>query len=103
MFLARVTGHVISSHKVPSMKGQKLITVEPLRIDPSDKRSLIGVGRTFVCVDPVGAGEGQIVLIVQGSSARMMDETSKLPVDAAVIGLVNGVSAFGSEIYRAEG
>jgi ethanolamine utilization protein EutN len=51
-----------------------------------------------VCVDLVGAGEGETVLIVQGSSARLTEETAKLPVDAAIIGIVNQVSAFGKEI-----
>ena len=38
-------------------------------------------GRTFVAVDTVGAGEGEFVLIVQGSSARLTPETKNLPVD----------------------
>jgi len=98
MFLAKVTGSVVSTHKVKSLVGQKLLTVEPLRIDPQTKADLVGVGRTFVCVDLVGVGEGEIVLIVQGSSARLTEETAKMPVDAAIIGLVNQVSAFGNEI-----
>jgi ethanolamine utilization protein EutN len=98
MFLAKVTGSVVSTHKVPSMVGHKLLTVEPLRIDPQTHASLVSVGRTFVAVDLVGVGEGQIVLIVQGSSARLTEETAKLPVDAAIIGLVNHVNAYGREI-----
>ena len=100
MFLARVTGNVVSTHKVASMVGQKLLTVEPLRIDPAKQDALIGTGRTFVAVDLVGVGEGELVLIVQGSSARMAEELAKLPVDTAIIGLVNQVSAFGKEIFR---
>lgn len=80
------------------MKGQKLLTVEPLRIDPETRDRLIGTGRTFVAVDLIGVGSDELVLIVQGSSARMTDETGKLPVDAAIIGLVNGLSAYGHEI-----
>jgi ethanolamine utilization protein EutN len=98
MFLAKVTGNVVATHKVKSLTGHKLLTVEPLRIDPQTQDKLIGVGRTFVCVDLVGAGEGETVLIVQGSSARLTEETAKLPVDAAIIGIVNQVSAFGKEI-----
>lgn len=101
MFLARVTGNVVSTHKVESLVGCKLLTVEPLRVDPQRHDSLIGVGRTFVAVDLLGVGEGETVLIVQGSSARMTDETAKLPVDTAIVGLVNQVSAYGNEIYSA--
>jgi len=41
---------------------------------------------------PVGAGEGEMVLIVQGSSARMTPETEKLPVDCTIIGIVDSVN-----------
>jgi len=102
VFLAKVTGSVVSTHKVASLVGQKLLTVEPLRVDPQTQDKLIGVGRTFVCVDLVGAGEGQTVLIVQGSSARLTEETAKLPVDAAIIGLVNQVSAYGKTVFAPE-
>ena len=34
MFLARVTGSVVATQKVETMTGQKLLTVEPLRVDP---------------------------------------------------------------------
>lgn len=103
MFLARVTGNVVSTHKVRSMVGYKLLTVEPLRIDPDRHAALHPLGRTFVAVDLLGVGEGQVVLIVQGSSARQTEETAKLPVDAAIIGLVNEVSAYGNAVYRAGG
>lgn len=103
MFVARVTGNVVSTLKVASMKGRKLLTVEPLRIDPESKSRLIGTGRTFVAVDLVGVGADELVLIVQGSSARMTDETLKLPVDAAIIGLVNGLSAYGHDIVKPQG
>lgn len=101
MFLARVTGSVVSTHKVESMVGYKLLTVEPLRIDPQTQTALAPTGRTFVAVDLLGVGAGEIVLIVQGSSARMTDETKQLPIDTAVIGLVNQVTAYGNDVYNA--
>jgi ethanolamine utilization protein EutN len=101
MFLARVTGSVVSTQKVKSMVGHKLLTVEPYRVDPDSKRGLISTGRTFVCVDTVGAGEGEMVLIVQGSSARLTPETEKLPVDAAIIGIVDTVNIDNQTIFSA--
>lgn len=103
MFLAKVTGSVVSTQKVGTMTGHKLLTVEPLRVDPANNDKLVGVGRTFVVVDSLGAGLGETVLIVQGSSARMMPETEKLPVDAAIIGIVNTVSVLGKTLYSANG
>lgn len=101
MFLARVNGSVVSSHKVESMTGRKLLTVEPLRVDPAKRDRLIGTGRTFVCVDTVGAGFDELVLIVQGSSARLTPETEKLPVDATIIGIVDTVNVENNTIFDA--
>src|ERR1700722_19788408 len=101
MFLARVTGLVVASHKVPSMTGRKLLTVEPLRVEPQGRDRLVGTGRTFVVVDTVGAGQGEMVLIVQGSSARLTPETEKLPVDATIIGIVDTVNVEGRTVFSA--
>jgi ethanolamine utilization protein EutN len=84
------------------MTGRKLLTVEPLRVDPAKLDRLIGTGRTFVCVDTVGAGHGEMVLIVQGSSARLTPDTEKLPVDAAIIGIVDTVNVENQTIFDAK-
>src|ERR1700676_824198 len=101
MFLAKVTGSVVATQKVASMTGQKLLTVEPLRVDPVARDRLVATGRTFVVVDTVGAGQGETVLIVQGSSARMTPETEKLPVDATIIGIVDTVNLQNKTIFSA--
>ena len=102
MFLAKVTGSVVATQKVASMIGRKLLTVEPLRVDPAKRDQLIGTGRTFICVDTVGAGLGEMVLIVQGSSARLTPETEKLPVDATIIGIVDTVHVENKTIFDAK-
>src|SRR6202011_5477455 len=101
MFLARVTGSVVATQKVASMIGRKLLTVEPLRVDPASRDRLVTTGRTFVVVDTVGAGQGEMVLIVQGSSARLTPETEKLPVDATIIGIVDTVNVENHTIFSA--
>ena len=103
MFVAKVTGSVVATQKVASMVGHKLLTVEPMRVDPANRGKLIGTGRTFVCVDTVGAGLGEMVLIVQGSSARLTPETEKLPVDATIIGIVDTVNVENKMIFSASG
>ncbi|MEX2285912.1 MAG: EutN/CcmL family microcompartment protein [Planctomycetaceae bacterium] len=102
MFLARITGSLVASQKVESMIGQKLLIVEPLRVNEDDQGELVPTGRTFVVVDTVGAGEGEIVLCVQGSSARFTPETKQLPVDAAIVGIVDRVQV-GSKSLLASG
>jgi len=101
MFLARITGSVVATQKVKSMIGQKLLVVEPVRVDEADQRELKPTGRTFVVVDTVGAGEGELVLCVQGSSARFTDQTKTLPVDAAVIGIVDQVHVGSNSVFNA--
>jgi ethanolamine utilization protein EutN len=101
MFVAKVTGSVVSTQKVRSMTGHKLLIVEPLRVDPQTRDKLIGTGRSFVVVDTVGAGLGEMVLIVQGSSARLTPETEKLPVDAAIIGIVDTVNVENKTVFSA--
>ena len=101
MFLARVTGSVVATQKVATMTGHKLLTVEPLRVDPTNRDRLVSTGRTFVVVDTLGAGQGEMVLIVQGSSARLTPETEKLPIDATIIGIVDTVNVENQMIYSA--
>src|SRR5262249_32873273 len=101
MFLAKVTRSVIATHKVAPMTGRSRRRAEPLRVDPAGRDRLIGTGRTFVCVDTVGAGQDEMVLIVQGSSARLTPETEKLPVDATIIGIVDTVNVENKTIFSA--
>jgi len=91
MFIAKVTGSIVATQKSEAMVGSKLLVVEPYRLDPTERRSLVTTGRTFVAIDTVGAGEGEYVLITQGSSARMTPETKNLPIDTVIVGIVDQV------------
>jgi ethanolamine utilization protein EutN len=99
MFVAKVTGSIVSTQKVDSMKGCKLLIVEPFRVDPQSRSSLISTGRSFVAVDMLGSGVGDMVLISQGSSARFTPETSKLPIDCVIIGIVDNVHVEKNCVY----
>ena len=100
MFVAKVTGSMVSTQKVGSMVGRKLLVVEPYRLDPKDRQTLLTTGRSLVAVDTVGAGEGELVLITQGSSARLTPETKNLPVDTVIIGIVDTVHVDHSCVYK---
>ena len=102
MFVAKVTGAVVATQKVDSMVGHKLLVVEPYRLDPDSRRSLKTTGRTFVAVDTVGAGEGEFVLITQGSSARLTPETKNLPIDTVIVGIVDKVHVDQQCVYQRE-
>ena len=100
MFLAQVTGHVVATQKVASMVGRKLLVVEPLRLDETARDRLKGTGRTMVVVDSLGTGIGQVVLVCQGSSARLTPETGNLPIDAVVIGIVDSVGIGDGTVFQ---
>ena len=94
MIIARILGTVVSTQKDERLEGKKLLIVKPINLDGSDQSGYL------VSVDTVGAGTGDYVLIVQGSSARMTPETKPLPVDAAIIGIVDTVHVASDCVYR---
>ena len=91
MRIATVTGVVTATVKDVQLVGHKLLVVEPYRLEPDGRQNLVTTGRTFIAVDTVGAGQGEMVLITQGSSARLTPETKNLPVDTVIIGIVDQV------------
>ena len=99
MFIARVTGSVVSTQKVEKMTGHKLLVVEPYRLEGKKRDTLVTTGRTFIAVDTLGAGENDYVLITQGSSARLTPETKELPIDAVIIGIVDTVHIDKLNVY----
>ena len=107
MFLARVTGNVVATQKDKTLNGQKLLVVEPLNVkydEASQKPASLGnTGRAIVAIDVVGAGDGQLVLVVQGSSARMTDVTKNLPADAVIVGIVDSAEYAGKTFFSAQG
>jgi ethanolamine utilization protein EutN len=106
MFLARVTGTVVATQKDKTLNGQKLAVVEPLNVKYDEQTrkpaSLGNTGRAIVAIDAVGAGEGQLVLIVQGSSARMTEVTKNLPADAVIVGIVDSAEFAGKTFYQSK-
>lgn len=84
MFLAKVIGNVVSTHKDPKLHGMKLLVVQPF--DPQDNSTQT----SLVAVDTIGAGNEEIVLVVRGSSARR-NISNEAPVDAAIVGIVDSM------------
>jgi len=103
MFVGKVTGALVSTQKVDSMVGRKLLVVEPYRVDAETRATMKTTGRTFVAVDTVGAGEGEYVLVTLGSSARLTPDTKTLPVDAVIIGIIDTVHVDHRCVYAKEG
>ena len=72
------------------------------RLDPGTRNSLATSGRMLVAVDTVGAGLGEMVLITQGSSARLTPQTKTLPVDTVIIGILDTVHVAQTCVYNKE-
>ncbi len=99
MFLAEVIGQVVATRKDDSMKGRKLLLLRPMLVDESDPARFRPGSNTIVSVDTVGAGEGDLVMFCQGSSARQAEGMKTLPVDAAVVAIVDSVDVLGKRIH----
>jgi microcompartment protein CcmK/EutM len=85
MLLARIVGTVVATRKDPRLVGSKLLLARA--VDPKGKAE----GNYLVATDTVDAGVGDTVLIVSGSSARLAVGMKDVPVDAAVVGIVDAV------------
>ena len=100
MFLAKVEGSVVATKKDANMTGRKLLLIRPQLVDDKDPTRFKAGSNTLVAVDSVGAGEGELVLFCQGSSARLAGGLKDAPVDAVIIGIVDVVDVMGKPIYN---
>lgn len=82
------------------MNGQKLLVVRPVTAENAEAKELKTSSTTLVATDSLGAGVGELVLVVQGSSARLAAKDKDTPVDAVVIGIVDTVDLGGREIFK---
>jgi len=102
MYLGKVIGSIVSTKKDESMRGRKLLLVRPMLVDPEDPSKFKPGSNTIVAIDTLGAGEGELVMFAQGSSARQAEGLKLLPVDAAIVGLIDTVSIGGKKTYEAK-
>ena len=102
MFLAKVEGSVVATKKDEAMNGRKLLLLRPMLVDDLDPSKFKPGKNTVVAVDSVGAGEGEMVMFCQGSSARLAPNLKNCPVDAVIIGIVDSVDVLGRQIYDAK-
>ena len=84
------------------MTGRKLLMVRPMLADPENPSQFKPGNNTIVAIDTLGAGEGELVMFAQGSSARQADGLKSVPVDAAIVGIVDTVSILGKKTYEAK-
>lgn len=88
MKLCRVKGTVVATAKHPAYEGLKLLVVQPQDESGADQ------GRSFLAVDRVQAGEGDLVLVnSEGNGARQLFGKDVLPIRSLIVGIVDQVDA----------
>ncbi len=85
MYLGRVIGTVVATQKIEGTEGFKFMVVQPL---DHDQKS---TGAPIVAVDTVRAGPGELVYLTHAREAAQACEPWFVPVDAAIIGIVDSV------------
>ncbi|MCL2563031.1 MAG: EutN/CcmL family microcompartment protein [Oscillospiraceae bacterium] len=94
MQICRVVGTVVSTTKAEKLSGLKLLLVRPIDMDTMEEK-----GPLTVSIDTVGAGEGEVVMIVGGSSSRQTAATDGTPVDNAIVAIIDHIDAGHKRIY----
>jgi len=95
MILAKVIGTIVASKKAEKLNGIKFLLLE--KIDPL---TLKGKNDFVVSADSVGAGIGEIVFYVSGSSARFTKITEGKPTDSTIIAIVDYIEINGNYTYK---
>ena len=84
---------MVSTQKDEGLQAYKLLLVQAVGLDMEPKPTY------QVAVDTVGVGDGEFVVTVAGSSARLTTRTKDKPVDAAIVAVVDSVSVEGRRVY----
>ena len=95
MNLGIVKGTVVSTNKAEKLYGLKLLIVKPIDIETWQEK-----GSRVVAIDAVGAGEGEVVMTVGGSSSRQTNITENKPVDQSIIAIIDHVDVNGKRIFE---
>jgi ethanolamine utilization protein EutN len=95
MLVAKVIGSAVASLKLDALQSSKLLLVCPTDLAGNP------AGNPFLAVDLVGAGEGELVMVSQGSSARVAcGNPDRSPSDAAIVGILDSLRSNGETVFR---
>mgnify|MGYP004592659941 FL=1 len=95
MQIARVKGTVVSTNKSDKLTGLKLQIVKPIDIETFEEK-----GSLIVAIDAVGAGEGEVVMCVGGSSSRQTAISDGKPVDQSIVAIIDSVDVDGKREFE---
>ncbi len=93
MLMGRIVGTVVATRKDRELEGLRFMVVQVCDFKG------VATGQTVIAADAVGAGEGEVVLFAQGSSARQTVLTHQRPCDATIMAIVDEIEVGGEKIY----
>lgn len=94
MKIAKVVGVSICTVKEPRLENSKLLLVSN-----TDQTGKV-IGEPYIAQDVVGAGLGELVVVVEGSSARIAAWDINAPVDAVIVGILNSIQFDGQTTFK---
>lgn len=84
MFLGKIVGKVICTQKDESLKGLKLLIVQPMKDEETPKGNLI------VAIDTIkSSGEGDFVYLAKSNEASMPLAKELVAADAGIVGIID--------------
>ncbi|NOR87718.1 MAG: ethanolamine utilization protein EutN [Bacteroidales bacterium] len=86
MKLGKIIGRVVSTQKVASFEGLKLVLLQPIN------EKLKNIGDAIVAVDTLSADIGQIIYYETSKEASRVIEKEMNPCDAAIMGIVDDIN-----------
>lgn len=93
MKIGRVHGTVVSTISHPVYGGRRLLMVDLLDADGAD------TGDYLICVDAVGAGAGETVLVLdEGNGARQVVAAPDAPIRAVIVGILDELTVDGASV-----
>lgn len=86
MLTAKVIGNVVSTRKDPSMRGVKLLVIQPINSKYEE------ISKPLVAVDTFGAGPGDVVFYAKSKEGAQELNVAMAPVDAGVVGIIDSIN-----------
>ena len=94
MTIGRVCGNIVSTRKAEKLNGFKILLVQPISLETFEEK-----GAPFVSLDGVGAGDGEVVMCVSGSSSRQTDVSDGRPVDNLIVAIIDSIDIQGTRMF----
>ncbi len=83
MFIGRVVGSLWATRKTENTEGMKFLIIQPFNFSQRNR------GDHIVVADVLGAGEGEMVMYVQGRASRIAVGNENMSINAAVTGIID--------------